>query len=272
VSGSLSAAESRRFDSFMIEVIASITGARPVVCPNDEVELVDCGGLFVNRRKGCFYCFGSGICGWHTLDAVIGLGRGPFAEAVKYARAWLANNPGTGSLVIAEGADDDAEDAALWLSKAYANASREQAQSILDTYVPVLGTRGEVYLRSRSLPPPYPDCIGFLEHARIGEGALVGVLRDKGRVVGCQLTYLDLDAKKSVVAPPRKTFKLERSPGAVFVLRPPPPVEPRDAAVDLAIAEGLEDGLSLLQMPRRFAVIALPGIDALRHTTVADYV
>jgi len=30
--------------------------------------------------------------------------------------------------------------------------------------------------------------------------------------------------------------------------------------------------LSLLQMPRRFAAIALPGIDTLQHITVADYV
>ena len=268
----LSAAESRRLDTWLIEIIASITGVSPIECPNDELEFPGCGGLFVNRRKGCFCGFGSGIHGWHTLDAVIGLGRGPYREAVKYARAWLRNNPGTGSLAGTDGAADDADDIVLWRSNVYASASREQAQSVLEAYVPALGTRGEAYLRSRSLPPPYPDCVGFLERARTGEGALVGILQDRSRVVGCQLTFIDINGRKSVVAPVRKTFKLERSPGAVFVLRPPPPVDQRDAAVELAIAEGLEDGLSLLQMPRRFAAIALPGIDTLQHITVADYV
>src|SRR5262249_10112165 len=152
-----------------------------------EVEFAGCGGLTINRGKACWYSFSAGKGGWRALDFIIFLGRGPYLEAVGWAHAWLRDNPRTGSTAGDGGGDDGAGYSAR---SAYASASRVRAQEIIETSTPVLGTLGEVYLRSRGLNPPYPpDCVRFLEHGRTGEHAVVGLLTANGRVAGVQCSY-----------------------------------------------------------------------------------
>ena len=63
-----------------------------------------------------------------------------------------------------------------------------------------LGTPAAAYLRSRGLVPPFPPGVRWLEGARLGEGAIVGVLTTAlGDPVGIQLGYPDPQGRKSVM-------------------------------------------------------------------------
>ena len=61
-------------------------------------------------------------------------------------------------------------------------------------------TLAALWLISRGLTAPYPSCVRFLPDARIGEGAIVGVLTTADvEVVGVQLGYIDPLGRKSVM-------------------------------------------------------------------------
>ena len=121
-------------------------------------------------------------------------------------------------------------------------ASRLQCENFLAATVPIAGTAGEMYLRSRGLERRHtPTALASLCRMPASvKAALVATLQaPHGRlVVGVQLTYLDPAGRKSTVEPPRRRFNLEKSPGAGFLLR-------SSAGGTLLIGEGLEDGLSL---------------------------
>jgi hypothetical protein len=95
-----------------------------------------------------------------------------------------------------------------WLERA--EREREIAKGWLGQLVGVIGSPGEIYLRSRGLEPPYPDCVRFLEPTdRTGEGAVVAVLTDgDGEPVALQLGYVDARGARSTIEPPRKLWPL----------------------------------------------------------------
>jgi hypothetical protein len=255
----LGAAEARRLNTFLSEIATALLPGVTHTDTGDERRYHDTGlGLSINLKSGAWFAHARGKGGWHAL-ALIALIKGcPWGEAVEYGAAWLASHPGTGSVL---GCDDDSD-----VSETKKRASAARAREIIDAMVPVEGTVAESYLRSRKLEPPYPDCVGFLEHARVGESALVGLLQANDRVTGLQLLYLSPHARKSLVEPLRQRFDLESAPGAVFEIRTE--IAVTDLHHDVVIAEGLEDALSLARLGRHFRICGLPGAGALRHLGV----
>src|SRR5262249_4982719 len=120
----------------------------------------------------------------------------------------------------------------------------------------------------RALPPPYADDVSFLPNARAGESAVVGLLRSHERIVGVELTYIDANCRKSLRRPDRRHFMRERASDAVFELQATT-AGVRDFQYDRLVFEGLADGLSGILLQRPCRIVALPGIKALRHISVA---
>jgi putative DNA primase/helicase len=71
-----------------------------------------------------------------------------------------------------------------------------------------------------------------------------------------QLTYLTPDGSKSLVEPVRRRFDFEAAPHAVFEVKA---ATGTDTRADVVVAEGLEDGLSVAQVPGAWRVVGLPG-------------
>ena len=132
------------------------------------------------------------------------------------------------------------------------------------------------YLTGRSLPPPYPDIVGFLPDTvwhedldRPGEGALVGRLTANGLPCGAQLGWLTPQGGKSLIEPARQVFLLDipQRRAAVFDL----PVamtsvqQFSQGPFDRCICEGLENALSCALAGLASAVHGVPGINRLRH-------
>lgn len=173
------------------------------------------------------------------------------AEAFLWAQDWLDRHPGDGEL-RAEGAAESAAEA------------RERrcayARHILDEATDPAGTPAAAYLRNRGIEPPYPSCIRWLPDARLGEGALVGILTSAtGEAAGAQVGYLDPDGRKSAVWPQRQLYLLDQESAERAGFRISV-AEPTQGAAMLVIGEGLEDGLSIAQAGASHQVIALPGV------------
>ena len=87
----------------------------------------------------------------------------------------------------------------------------------------------------------------FLPDARLGEGAIVGIITTAdGEVAGVQVGYLDPDGRKSTILPQRQLYLLDREAAEQAAFRIAV-AEPAEGAAPLVIAEGLEDALSLAQ-------------------------
>jgi hypothetical protein len=164
-------------------------------------------------------------------------------------------HPGTGSLADAGAEDTDT-----------ASGSAAYAKELLERAVDPAGTAAEMYLRSGAINGALPPRTRFVPNARIGEGALVGVLSSRGRTAGAQLIYLDPDGRKSTILPVRRRLMLERAPDAVFETQCSRPGV-LDFAFDTLIAEGVEDayhwpnwagryGSSVFQASRRSHIFA----------------
>jgi hypothetical protein len=249
----LSAEELGRLRSWTVEIAETLlpSGAQRQDRGGDW-RFSHAGGLSIAKRSGAWFSHAQSVGGYSTVRLIEHLRQCDYAEAEQWAAAWLASHPGTGTC----DGSDDAE-----ASRAAAQANAIDAQRILSAVVSAEGTVGEAYLRSRGSEPPYPDCVRFLPDARIGEGALVGLLTAHNTIVGAQLTYLDPNGRKSLREPVRQTFVLdrERAKGAALI------VEKLSANASLLLCEGLEDGLALRASGRPEAVFGLPGIGGLQH-------
>jgi Protein of unknown function (DUF3631) len=267
MSAFLTAADGERLRSWTLDIVTTILG--------DDAQWRDegadrrfltHGGLLIHRALGCWYCHALGKTGrgWDTVALIQLLKNCSRWEATVWALAWLSSHEGTGTC---DGAVDDAEDGD-GVDSARALASAATAREILDRMGCVEGTPAEVYLKSRALPPPYPaDLLGYAEHVRLGEGALIARLTASGRTTGILVTYIDALGRKSRASPTRRRFDLEKAPGAVFRIPAPPGrlAEPLDPVADYIIADGLEDSLSV-QLARPLPVRGLPGVGAMtRH-------
>jgi hypothetical protein len=215
MTGRLSTADEQRLSTWNLEIAEALyNDQEPPVDHGDERHYGGHGGLFISKKSGAWLSLGSGQGGWTALGLIGFLKNCSYAEAVEFGVAWLNSHGGTGAVL---GFEDDEGDPRLSPSRKGASAAR--AEAILKEMVPPEGTHTEIYLRSRKLPPPYPNCVKHLEHARVGESAMVGLLTADGRITGVQLTYLDPDGCKSTVEPVRQRFDLEYAPHAVFLIQ-----------------------------------------------------
>jgi putative DNA primase/helicase len=255
----LSTAEERRLDTWSPEIAEALYhDPAPWDDQGDERHFPGHGGLNINKRTGAWWAHGAGIGGWHVLGLIAFLKNCQWWEAIDWGIAWLASHAGTGSAL---GHDDDSD-----VSETKRQASAFRAQEILDNAVAAEGTIAETYLRSRALDPPYPNCVKFIEHGRVGESALVGVLRAHDRDVGAQLLYLDPFGRKSAVQPQRQRFNIETAPGALFEVQPETAVT--DLQFDLLICEGIEDVLSVAKLGRHWHIVGAPGVGTIRKMSV----
>jgi hypothetical protein len=252
--------EALRAQTWNLDIAATLIGAEAPRDEGHDRKWSGHGGFSVDRRNGAWYSFAAGRGGVASVGMVRFLKpEYGVPDAGAWVRAWLAQHAGTGPCTAELPDDDDA-------SESWRRYRAAEARRLLDAMVPVAGTAA-IYLNSRQLPPPYPpELLGFIEDARLGEGAVAGVLRAHDRVVGVQLTYLDPDGCRSLVAPLRERFNLEVAAGAVFEIQAAGSV--KELTFDTILCEGLEDGLSVAQLGRHWRVIAVPGIGALRHVAV----
>jgi hypothetical protein len=258
--GKLSPAEIQRLNTFNPELAAAFLpeGAR-YGDQGDERRYHDTGlALSINLRSGAWFSFAKGTGGWSALGLLRLVKDCSTDEATAYGAAWLASHPGAGGAL---GYDDDND-----ISETKRRASARRAQVILDRLGPIEGTEAVSYLAKRGIAPPYPEgLLSYLANARTGEGALVARLTAADRTTGVMLTYL-AGGSKSLVVPQRQRFDLEVRPDAVFLIQAATGVT--DKLCDLVLAEGVEDGLSLLKLGRYYRIEAIPGVGFLKHYPV----
>ena len=175
------------------------------------------------------------------------------ASAIQLNSGILHSHPGIGSAVL-----DVEEDRVI--------ERAEITQEIFGRLVDPGGTPAEIYLQSRGITGPLPDFVKYWPNARCGEGAVVGLLSARGRVVGLQAGYIDPDGRKSTIWPYRRRFALEKAPDAVFEI--PRPNAATDLLGDALVTEGIEDVLSLAELGRAMRIVGLPGIGTLAHVPV----
>ena len=202
-------------------------------------------GLSINGRHGAWYSHARAAGGWSPLSLVRFIRGCSKAEALTWISFWLSAHPGTGSIL-------DTGDDVMEIERA------EIAKAIIARLTPISDTPGESYLRSRAITGPLPTSVMYLADARLGEGALAGLLFANGRRVGVQLAYLDPAGRKSLVMPTRRRFMEEKAPGAVFKIERKS--EAADPLADTLICEGVEDLLSLAEMGRHRRAEACGGV------------
>lgn len=126
-----------------------------------------------------------------------------------------------------------------------AQRKRGFAQAIWRSAVPVAGTLGEVYLRSRRIRGALPDCLRFVDrHPHLtrttSHPALIAAVQDAaGAVIAIQRTWLAEDGSGKAALEPAKAGLGPMDDGAVR-LRPP--------GVLIGLAEGVETALSAAEL------------------------
>ena len=182
--------EIRRLDSWTGVIAQSLRPEAPVARTADGLRIGRKGSLSITT-DATWYDHETGKGGHDALSLIRHL-RGCSSEAaIFWARGWLEQHLGDGDLHVEVDAEAVAE----------ASARRTAwALRVLDDATDPFGTPAEVYLRSRGLAPPIPPAVGWLEDARLGEGAIVGKLTNAlGDTVGVQLGYVDPLGRKSVL-------------------------------------------------------------------------
>jgi DNA polymerase I-like protein with 3'-5' exonuclease and polymerase domains len=245
----ISPAEFERLNSWRFEIAAALFPAGTRTRDEGDERKFSGQGFSINRKTGAWFSFTAGKGGQSAIRMIAFLGNYSQDDALRWGAAFLAAHPGTGAFKAAE--DEHGDGAEAW--------SADEAREILANAVDVIATPAEIYLRSRSLDAPFPG-VQYLPDARVGEGAVVAVLRAHDREVGIQLTYIDSQGRKSVVAPLRRRLMFEKCPEAAFFM----PFAGQNSS--FTVCEGLEDTLSAFRFGRRHEqVIGLPGIGGLRH-------
>lgn len=219
------------------------------------------GGFHIDKRDGAWFSFAEDKGGYSAV-ALVRFIRSKYDQqaAVRWIESFLGKHPGLGPSNT-DVDDDDAGDARR-------RARAAEGRRILEAMVPIGGTPSEQYLQARSLSPPYAsDLLGHIEDVRVGESALVAVMRADERVTGVQLTYLDPNGRKSLVEPVRDRFDLEPAKHAVFEIQAAKAAPP-DSKFDTVVCEGLEDGLSTTKLGRNWRIVAVPGVGVIPHLKV----
>jgi len=180
----LSAADAERLRTWALEIVDTLLPETRHRDEGDARKYLGIGGLSINKRSGAWFSHSAGKGGYSTVGLMAFVKAWEYAEAIAWARVWLASHAGIGSC-DGDSSGDTGE---------ATRASAAQAREILANMVDAAGTPGEVYLRSRRLDPPFP-ATAFLANARCGEVALVAILTSHERTVGIQLLYIDPDGR-----------------------------------------------------------------------------
>ncbi|WP_200340631.1 DUF7146 domain-containing protein [Rhodovibrio sodomensis] len=142
----------------------------------------------------------------------------------------------------------------------------ELVKRVLGECQPIGGQAAD-YLRERGIHIPLPDCLRLHPHcwhtgAREAFPALIAVATTDNGPTGLQRTYLAPDGRSKAPVDPAK-MSLGRIRGAAVRLTPP--------AGTLWLTEGVEDGLSLVQMMHQ-AVWATLGTSGMATVELPDVV
>lgn len=237
-----------RLDSW-IAVIAQELRPGPVM-PTAEGRRLGRKGSLAVATTALWHDHQAGKGGRGALSLIQHLRQCDAAGAGYWAAAWLDAHPGLG---------DFAADTAAASSENNGWRADFVAQVLTEATDPI-GSPAEVFLRGRGLTPPFPPCARWLEDARLGEGAVLGVLTtETGEPVGVQLGYLTPTGQKSAALPARQLFLLdrERAEQGAFRITAPQPVE---GAVELAITESLEKAIAIAESGAAATVLGVPGI------------
>lgn len=244
----LTVADLERLRTWAPDIAAVLLPGVPRRDSTSECRFHTNGKLCISKSDGAWYDHAAGRGGWCPLALIRHLKECSAEQAVTWGRAWLADHTGPGA--CGSSSPGVADDAA-------AVARAEFAAAVIENSVPVAGTPAEAYLNSRGLARPFPDCVRYLPNARLGEGALVGILTAGGTNVGVQIGYLDPHGCKSTVAPARRVFLLDIEVRGVFAIASSADEVAHDGPV---IVEGLEDALSCAQAGASRTVIGVPGV------------
>ena len=123
----------------------------------------------------------------------------------------------------------------------------------------ITGTTAADYLISRGIRPPFPACLYFVPNARPGEHALLAKVENEEKLAAIQITYLDDEGKKSSIQPQRRLYRCRQDWRSFACLS----FVQHEAPDRTAIAEGLEDALSLWQSNVAKRVVASCGVNGI---------
>lgn len=190
----------------------------------------------VSDEKGVYFCHGCGATGDH-IDFLRDLHGWSFRQALRH----LSNND------LPQLPDRPR------LEKSTSATAVAEARLQWNRSIAITGTPAEVYLRRRGIEPPYPNAIRFaLVPRKIGaeqsatskrHPALLAKLTDsQGRMMALGRTFLTRDGRKFETANVRPRIDIGRKRHNLVYLGEP--------TAHALIAEGLEDGLTLVQRIR----------------------
>lgn len=195
------------------------------------------GSLFVNDELGVFMCHGCGE-GGDIIRAVMLIENCDFGGAMRWLGA--ADLPKADPAKRVQAIQRDTADRA---------ARMDVARQIWMQSVPLAGTPGEAYLRTRGVTQ-WPSTLRFThtwwwcDHAT-GETspdlpAIVGMVQNVDGFGGIQRIFLKPDGSgKAAIAGGKAKLSLGAIRGGALMLGPPSP--------EIYVCEGPEDGLSLAQ-------------------------
>ena len=215
----------------------------------------------VNEGKGFYHCFGCGAHG-DILDFVMAFAGCSFREAMEDLRGGHAP---TSPEDVRRAAERQRHAEAERRRRAEQDAQQRtgDALQIWRRAVPAPGTLVETYLRARGITVPIPPSIRYLAAAMHKPTGLIlpamvaGVQGPDGKVKAVHRTFLSRNgATKASVGDPRMSLGPVAG-GAVRLAR---------ANGRLAISEGIETGLSILQ------ATGVPTWAALSATNMANVI
>jgi phage/plasmid primase-like uncharacterized protein len=120
-----------------------------------------------------------------------------------------------------------------------------QVSKIVASTVPIAGTPGDSYLRSRGITAAPPECIGYRRGAFGQFGALVARATDAGgEVLAVQQIYLTNEGAKALLEVVKRTNKAVDGWSERAVVRLP-------GTLPVILAEGVETALSIWQATGR---------------------
>jgi Protein of unknown function (DUF3631) len=227
---SLSAAEAARLDTWMV-VIAGEARGTPIADSSGNWRFGSARSALCVYANGQYHDFSGGARehGFNALQLIQHLY--PDADAVGWARDWLAQHPGDGPFTAqseSEPADDFAEMEAI----AFVN-------SLYNGAAPIDDTPGYTYItRTRGLPLRPEDMaqLRWIADDRGDEGALLTpVTDDEGKLVKLLVTYVTPDGPKSPYGSGRSTIRGAKRSGLCRLGSPGP---------NVVETEGLEKGLA----------------------------
>ncbi len=240
--------------------------ARSIIRTPHEYRIGNNGSLSIRRGDGAFFDHETTECG-DILALIQYARRCGFREALQWAQSYVGGAPVTacfteaGSQRRTQQADDRDK------------RRREKALALLARRKPIAGTLAERYLREhRGITlAPLPDCLAFLErvHNHTAPGffpAMIALLVNlRGEAMAAHVTFLDPDSGGKITGvgiKPRLIFGPCR--GAAIHLG--------EATDRLIVAEGVEDGLSLLEACPGWPVWATGGISGLLNIVLPERV